>query len=168
MHCNQQNAFLCLCVTIEAPADAGRLRGGRGRGGAPPASPLPLHRPPAVHEEQTGDQRVSAAAESDGAHGGEREGVNGNGLGVDSSARILLGSRTSTGSAGICRSPASNSAGSPTRNSHRTHAFACTASGPRCTSSASNCSNTQYVCKHRESFKSGWGFTDKSNQNVFL
>lgn len=53
-----------VVFTPEASADAWRLCGGCERGGTQPASSLPLHRPPAVHQIQTGNQRVSAARES--------------------------------------------------------------------------------------------------------
>ena len=111
---------MCRCVTLEAPADARRLRGGCERGGTQPASPLPLHWPPAVHQIQTCEQRVSC---------GERESmwemwstlhmhVNLRHISLfeltDAWWRqsvvfflfaSLPGSRTATGSAGICLSP---------------------------------------------------------------
>ena len=111
---------MCRCVTLEAPADAWWLRGGCERGGTQPASPLPLHRPPAVHQIQTCEQRVSC---------GETESmwemwstlhmhVNLRHISLfeltDAWWRqsvvfflsvSLPGSRTATGSAGICLSP---------------------------------------------------------------
>lgn len=54
----------CFVLPSEAPADPRWLRGGRRRRGwrTWPATPVPLHRPAAVHQSQAGHPRVSGSA----------------------------------------------------------------------------------------------------------